>query len=859
METTKSALLVRAFLLIFALSGTSFAADRNWSGSVSTDWHDPLNWAESSVPEANDDVIIDGSVTHQPTLDLSEGPITIASLSIGTTKASTLTFSYGDVETKKLIVTGDVLIGPSGILTHSVNATEETHRLFLDVGGDMEIVNKGLIDTQGKGFTKGPDEMTGSGRGQSHGGHGAVTALVYGSIVNPVSIGCSDVNNGGGGAIKLHVAGSLLINGTISSTAKARGAGGSVLIDADTIAGTGSIQVNGNTASSGGRIALYYNSKTFTGKTTADGAQLGAAGTIFTKNKNESYGHLSVSNTVVSSNFTYLINPNISGEPLHLQSITAHDKARIFVGVNITADNYVTEKTGLIKKWSDPDMLGANPDTWWTGTVDTNWYNGANWSSGTVPGPGTIAVVEGRYSYVEHMPYLAIENKNENLKALGVGNSILHINCPFDEENNWRLILNEDLILAPGGFIAHCTNNTSAEHFRVNIEAKNMHIDTRGGIELSKRGRSSGGLGGGTSTASYGGQGFHKNASHGSIVWPIILGSASSRAGNVSGGAGKFVITGVANIDGFIKTDGYLSTGGSILLLCDTFSGLGTLTANVESGSSGGRIAIYYREKTFTGTISAYGGIWGGGSASGTIYEKPEHLEHGILIVLNNVSSTPVFTSLNDVEAVDCIFDEILISGTGKLLVGADDSLTLPEDGIMIIEENDQASVNVVENGVFNNAGTIELPGKENSLNIEGNLNNFPGSLVRYTGIFNSDQNGYVLNDFDYYNMAINAPGNIFFWNAGKIYNINGQLEITGEPDNLITLRSTEDGTPWNLLLTDEPGYAEYVDVMDSHAHMGKGVRVGPLTDKAWELSINSGNNINWIFGVSQGTIFVFY
>ncbi|NLB54698.1 MAG: hypothetical protein GX811_02850, partial [Lentisphaerae bacterium] len=216
-------------------------------------------------------------------------------------------------------------------------------------------------------------------------------------------------------------------------------------------------------------------------------------------------------------------------------------------------------------------------------------------------------------------------------------------------------------------------------------------------------------------------------------------------------------------------------------------------------------------------------------------------------------------TSLNDLEAVDYTFDEILVSGAARLLVGEDDTLTLNENGHLTIEEHDLASVTVAENGVFNNAGTIELPGIENTLNIDGELNNFPGSLVRYTGIFNSDQNGYVLNDFDYYNMAINAPGNIFFWNAGKIYNINGQLEITGEPDNLITLRSTEDGTPWNLLLTDEPGYAEYVDVMDSHAHMGKGVRVGPLTDKAWELSINSGNNINWIFGVSQGTIFVFY
>ncbi|NLB54477.1 MAG: hypothetical protein GX811_01690, partial [Lentisphaerae bacterium] len=60
MKLVKHNAFMFVVFLHFLLFGTSFAADRNWSGSASTDWHDPLNWAESSVPEANDDVIIDG-------------------------------------------------------------------------------------------------------------------------------------------------------------------------------------------------------------------------------------------------------------------------------------------------------------------------------------------------------------------------------------------------------------------------------------------------------------------------------------------------------------------------------------------------------------------------------------------------------------------------------------------------------------------------------------------------------------------------------------------------------------------------------------------------------------------------------
>ena len=105
--------------------------------------------------------------------------------------------------------------------------------------------------------------------------------------------------------------------------------------------------------------------------------------------------------------------------------------------------------------------------------------------------------------------------------------------------------------------------------------------------------------------------------------------------------------------------------------------------------------------------------------------------------------------------------------------------------------------------------------------------------------------------------MEIDAHGKTFNWNAGEVYNINGQLAIAGEPDERVTVRSTIDAEQRFLNLTAMPGYAEYVDVKDSNAGLNKYVLVGPSENQGWNSSINSGNNINWVFGIQQtGTLY---
>ncbi|NLB54480.1 MAG: hypothetical protein GX811_01705 [Lentisphaerae bacterium] len=288
MKTTKSVLLVCTSLLLLAFSNHTFAANRTWTGSVSVDWDNPQNWAENSVPTEDDSVIINGFVTHQPTLDLSGGPVTIASLSIGATADSTLNVAFGDTETNRLIVNGDVHIGPKGVLTHENNAAAATylHKLFLEVGSDLTVDSGGQIQAVRKKYGG-----LGGGDFPSYGGQCSVAC--FGSFTRPTHLGSSRqaTNNSAGGAIRIIVGGTLSNNGVINCNfGGSRATGGSVWIETDILTGSGNITANGCNNASGGTIALYYSDRsTFSGQVLATGA---TGGTIYEKPSGSTKGFL---------------------------------------------------------------------------------------------------------------------------------------------------------------------------------------------------------------------------------------------------------------------------------------------------------------------------------------------------------------------------------------------------------------------------------------------------------------------------------------------------------------------------------------------------------------------------------------
>ena len=122
--------------------------------------------------------------------------------------------------------------------------------------------------------------------GASYGGigFGSNALYTYGSSTKPIDLGSSGnvtTNRArGGGAIKLIISGTLTNDGTISANGGETASGGSIYVTTNTFTGSGTFQVNGGEAyyssmvygaGGGGRIALYYQTSSFTGTAVANG------------------------------------------------------------------------------------------------------------------------------------------------------------------------------------------------------------------------------------------------------------------------------------------------------------------------------------------------------------------------------------------------------------------------------------------------------------------------------------------------------------------------------------------------------------------------------------------------------------
>lgn len=180
-----------------------------------------------------------------------------------------------------------------------------------------------------QGDVSGTGKGAGSGSsGAGHGGRGgrgstqSTTGAFYGDVFWPKTFG----STGGGGqtpgggvihfiSTSMKVDGSIEVNGKSASLSSSNGggSGGSILLDVDTIIGTGSILANGGSGGtsgggggSGGRIAIHSNVYSFSGVCAAYGGdssvEVGAAGTILKLKKQNNYRLLEVNNKGRSPN-----------------------------------------------------------------------------------------------------------------------------------------------------------------------------------------------------------------------------------------------------------------------------------------------------------------------------------------------------------------------------------------------------------------------------------------------------------------------------------------------------------------------------------------------------------------------------
>jgi len=225
----------------------------------------------------------------------------------GRTFASDITISSNTTLEPGTYTHDNVLITNGAILTCNGAVTLNAASLSVDAGSTISADGKGFLSGQGPG-AGGANGAGGGygGKGRSHAG--SLGGSTYGSALAPVDLGSGGGATGwngvpggsGGGAIRINISETLTLNGLISANGNefskdsyyaGGGSGGSVYITTKNFTGGGKITVNGGGKTSvnagggggGGRIAVYYQTSTFAGKTEAKGGtgwQNGEDGTI---------------------------------------------------------------------------------------------------------------------------------------------------------------------------------------------------------------------------------------------------------------------------------------------------------------------------------------------------------------------------------------------------------------------------------------------------------------------------------------------------------------------------------------------------------------------------------------------------
>jgi hypothetical protein len=306
----------------------------------------------------------------------------------------------------------------NGRLKHSPAPNGEAeNKLFLYINNNVTIDSTSGINCDGLGYgaAKGPGaggykgSVGGGGGYGGKGGNGKGSSYyqaqgggAYGSAAEPINLGSGGGNptnaagGPGGGAIYLSIGGILHLDGSISANGNGGGtdlgggggSGGSIWVTTSTLSGTGAITSHGGAGSrykyyspylhyyysgggAGGRIALYYNTKTYSGTTAANGSgsgyRAGEPGTIENSTSPEQvYGPIQQ------------IYPSIAGDLSNYENI-------VFIthgwnGIFATADHsWIDDMTNNFNSY----FLGNNMPSW--KAISYNWQEHAgkwhDWAS----------------------------------------------------------------------------------------------------------------------------------------------------------------------------------------------------------------------------------------------------------------------------------------------------------------------------------------------------------------------------------------------------------------------------------------------------------------------------------------------
>jgi hypothetical protein len=223
-----------------------------------------------------------------------------------------------------------------------------------------------------------------------------------------------------------------------------------------------------------------------------------------------------------------------------------------------------------------------------------------------------------------------------------------------------------------------------------------------------------------------------------------------------------------------------------------------------------------------TGGTYARNGEWLPGATSGAGYPTHVQLSNNTTLDLVNSSNSPFQMS----------GDLTIDSGSTMQLSGAT-PLTNPltifgsvnNNGILNFSNSAGGDVNV--GGSWNNNGTFNNNGR--TVNLNGSI----GQAISGNSTF--------------FNLTKNtAVAQTLTFAAGCTQTVTNLLTLNGAAGNLLSLRSSISGTQWKI---NAPGTqsVNFVDAKDSDASGGTVITPGS--------SVDSGNNLNWVFAGADYTV----
>lgn len=642
-----------------------------WTATADGLASDPSNWSEQRVPQASDNILIDGRFSNYNCQWDADATDTVASWTQNNGYTGTVEFvtkfeaaAAGDANPFTVFaITGDCILD-SGSWTHPQGRTmgdihdaawdwlgdllaNETYRLRVDCGGSLTVGAGAVIDARGKGYYATHDSSRCTTT--AHGGIMDRTSRTYGDPKKPIHIGMPHryagnyYNGRGGGAIYLTVSGAAVVNGVIradsNSDSHGSGAAGSVYIEANSLAGTGTISAigsasgEGNFKGVGGRVAIVtqepVDRSTFaaiTAQSEWKNAQgglaryFGGAGTVYFKDGTNGNGEL-----VVSEKSDHFV----------LSLANTYRITEVSTDGDWTFDKITFERGGwlLLREGATLTLPGGFDSC--DSTSDDATRCGIRYEGGALDlGTKVDQTVSGKWMFSAVSNY--VFQGNLTVKEGGALGTPYSSQISETDTTQLPLVLKMDL---------EVTGNLTIASDGI-VSARN------GGLRKDRNNTEQGLLG----YLSHGGRTIHYGKTlklhyqgYDSVFAPFLPGCGvpepNGQTSAQSGGVLTLKVGGTLTVDGKINANGEPEThsqggnaaggmGGAIDITAGTLAGAETGAITAEGGSfawqrgGGGRVAVKLTEPNadftgFAGRISASGRANAGNecdSSSGTVY-----------------------------------------------------------------------------------------------------------------------------------------------------------------------------------------------------------------------------------------------